>query len=318
MEGSVDELKAKIGVVRREAAFIFIFATVLLDMLAIGVVIPVLPKLVVDFVGGDTQEAAKILGVFGTAWALMQFLFSPLQGALSDSFGRRTMILISNFGVGLDYVLMALAPTLGWLFVGRVISGITAASISTAYAYVADVTAAGQARGALRSPWRRLRRRVCARTGARRTCRRYFTAVAILDRRGLEPGQRLYGFLVLPESLPRSLRTGFRWKNANPLGALTLLRSHAELFGLAVVYFLDNLAHVVLPSISVLYMFYRYGWDERIVGLTLAGVGVASIIVQGAIVGPVTKHVGERAALMIGLGFGVAGFLVVAFAQTGA
>jgi len=129
MEGSVDELKAKIGVVRREAAFIFIFATVLLDMLAIGIVIPVLPKLVIDFVGGDTEQAARIFGVFGTIWALMQFLFSPLQGALSDSFGRRTMILISNFGVGLDYVLMALAPTLGWLFVGRIVSGITSASV---------------------------------------------------------------------------------------------------------------------------------------------------------------------------------------------
>ena len=318
MEGSVDELKAKIGVVRREAAFIFIFATVLLDMLAIGVVIPVLPKLVVDFVGGDTQEAAKILGVFGTAWALMQFLFSPLQGALSDSFGRRTMILISNFGVGLDYVLMALAPTLRVAVCRPRYLRHHRGEHFDRLCLCGRRHCAGQARGALRSPWRRLRRRVCARTGARRTCRRYFTAVAILDRRGLSLANALYGFLVLPESLPRSLRTGFRWKNANPLGALTLLRSHAELFGLAVVYFLDNLAHVVLPSISVLYMFYRYGWDERIVGLTLAGVGVASIIVQGAIAGPVTKHVGERAALMIGLGFGVAGFLVAAFAQTGA
>ena len=125
---------------RREAAFVFIFATVLLDMLAIGIVIPVLPKLVVDFVGGDTEVAARVFGIFGTAWALMQFLFSPFQGALSDTFGRRPLIIISNFGVGLDYVLMALAPTLGCLFVGRVISGITAASIATAYAYVADVT----------------------------------------------------------------------------------------------------------------------------------------------------------------------------------
>jgi DHA1 family tetracycline resistance protein-like MFS transporter len=134
MERLIDEPKVKGGAMRREAAFVFIFATVLLDMLAIGIVIPVLPKLVVDFVGGDTQEAAKIFGVFGTAWALMQFLFSPFQGALSDSFGRRKVIVISNFGVGLDYVLMALAPTLGWLFVGRLISGITAASIATAYA----------------------------------------------------------------------------------------------------------------------------------------------------------------------------------------
>ena len=140
MDEQTDQSNVKVGAARREAAFVFIFATIFLDMLAMGIVIPVLPKLVVDFVGGDTQEAARIFGLFGTAWALMQFLFSPLQGTLSDSFGRRTVILLSNFGVGLDYVLMALAPTLGWLFVGRVISGIAAASISTAYAYVADVT----------------------------------------------------------------------------------------------------------------------------------------------------------------------------------
>jgi len=146
MDERTERTDVKIGAVRRKAAFVFIFATILLDMLAMGIVIPVLPKLVVDFVGGDTQEAARIFGLFGTAWALMQFLFSPLQGALSDSFGRRTVILLSNFGVGLDYVLMALAPTLGWLLAGRVISGIAAASIATAYAYVADVTRRNSAR----------------------------------------------------------------------------------------------------------------------------------------------------------------------------
>src|SRR5882762_462060 len=125
---------------RHAPAFVFVFITVLLDMLALGTIIPVLPKLVVDFLGGDTARAAQIFGVFGTAWALMQFAFSPVQGALSDRFGRRPVILMSNFGLGLDYILMALAPTLIWLFVGRVISGITAASISTAYAYIADVT----------------------------------------------------------------------------------------------------------------------------------------------------------------------------------
>src|SRR3954471_8199253 len=125
---------------KRRAAFIFVFITVLLDMLALGIVIPVLPKLVVDFLAGDAARAADYLGLFGTAWALMQFVFSPVHGALSDRFGRRPVILISNFGLGLDYILMALAPSLAWLFVGRLISGITAASISTAYAYIADVT----------------------------------------------------------------------------------------------------------------------------------------------------------------------------------
>jgi MFS transporter, DHA1 family, tetracycline resistance protein len=318
MEAPTDEVKAKkIAAVWREAAFIFIFATVLLDMLAIGVVIPVLPKLVVDFVGGNAREGAKIFGLFGTAWALMQFSFSPLQGALSDSFGRRTMILISNFGVGLDYVLMALAPTLAWLFVGRVISGIAAASLSTSYAYVADVT----------PPDRRAARfgllgvafgvgfvlgpAVGGLAGSVSPRLPFWIAA------GLSLANACYGLLIMPESLPHSKRTPFSWKKANPFGALTLLRSHAELCGLAFVNFLGNLAHAVLPSIGVLYMLYRYGWNESVVGLTLAGVGVASIIVQGAVVGPVTKRIGERAAVMVGLAFGVVGFLVFALAQTG-
>src|SRR5713101_1782323 len=124
----------------RRAAFIFVFITVLLDMLALGIVIPVLPKLVVDFLAGDTARAAEIYGIFGTVWALMQFLCSPVHGSLSDRFGRRPVILISNLGLGLDYFLMALAPNLWWLFLGRVISGISAASIATSYAYIADVT----------------------------------------------------------------------------------------------------------------------------------------------------------------------------------
>src|ERR1044072_3936544 len=122
------------------AAFAFIFITVLLDMLALGIIVPVLPGLIVGFMGGDTAGGAEILGLFGTVWALMQFLFSPVLGALSDRFGRRPVILISNFGLGLDYVVMALAPNLAWLFAGRVVSGICAASISTSFAYIADVT----------------------------------------------------------------------------------------------------------------------------------------------------------------------------------
>ena len=318
MEEQTDQSNVKVGAVRRQAAFVFIFATIFLDMLAMGIVVPVLPKLVVDFVGGDTQEAARIFGVFGTAWALMQFLFSPLQGMLSDSFGRRTVILLSNFGVGLDYVLMALAPTLGWLFAGRVISGIAAASISAAYAYVADVT----------PPEKRAARfgLLGAAFGAGFVLGPALGGLAgnISPRlpfwiaAGLSLANALYGLLIMPESLPRGERTSFRWRPANPFGALALLRSHHELLGLALVNFLGNLAHAVLPSIAVLYMLYRYGFDERIVGLTLAAVGVGSIIVNGAIVGPVTKQVGERTALMIGLAFGVAGFLAFALARTGA
>src|SRR3954466_11309174 len=126
----------------RSGAAAFIFVTILLDTLALGLILPILPKLVESFVDNDTANAARIFGLFGTAWAAMQFFFSPILGALSDRFGRRPVVLLSNFGLSLDYVLMALAPSLSWLFVGRVISGITSASISTAFAYIADITPA--------------------------------------------------------------------------------------------------------------------------------------------------------------------------------
>ena len=317
MHRRVDQPRVKIGAARRKAAFVFIFATILLDMLAMGIVIPVLPKLVVDFVGGDTQEAAKVFGLFGTAWALMQFLFAPLQGTLSDSFGRRPVILISNFGVGLDYVLMALAPTLGWLFAGRVLSGIASSSIATAYAYVADVTPADQraARfgllGAAFGAGFVLGPALGGWAGSVSPRLPFWIAA------GLSLLNACYGLLVLPESLPPAQRVRFEWRRANPFGALALLRAHAVLLWLSAVNFLGNLAHAVLPSVSVLYLMYRYGWDERLVGLTLAIVGMGSIVVQGAVVGPVTKTIGERAALMLGLAFGVVGFLVFAVARTG-
>jgi MFS transporter, DHA1 family, tetracycline resistance protein len=317
MEELTDQTRLKLGAVRREAAFIFIFVTVLLDTLAIGIVIPVLPKLIVDFLGGSAEEGAKMLGIFGTAWALMQFLVSPLQGALSDSFGRRSMILLSNLGLGLDYVLMALAPTLAWLFVGRVISGIATASVSTAHAYIADVTAPekraarfgllGAAFGAgfVVGP-------ALGGLAGTISLRLPFWIAA-----GLSLANAFYGLFILPESLPRSRRSRFDWQRANPLGALALLRSHAVLLGLAAVHFFNDLAHVVLPSISVLYMMYRYGWNQSVIGLTLAAVGFASIIVQSLVVGPVIRYVGERTALMLGLMFGVAGFSIFALAPTG-
>jgi DHA1 family tetracycline resistance protein-like MFS transporter len=301
----------------RAPAFVFIFITVLLDMLALGMIIPVLPKLVVDFLAGDTAHGAQIFGLFGTAWALMQFVFSPVQGALSDRFGRRPLILMSNLGLGLDYILMAMAPTLIWLFVGRVISGITSASISTAYAYIADVTPGekraarfgllgvafgagfvfGPALGGL--------------AGAVSPRLPFWIAAA------LSLANALYGFLVLPESLPVDKRASFTWRGANPFGALVMLTSLPQLRGLATVNFLDNLAHASLPSISVLYMQYRYGWDERAVGFTMAAVGLCAMIVQGGLIGRTVQRFGERTTLIVGLCFGVAGFATFGFAPTG-
>ena len=273
----------------RSGAAAFIFVTILLDMLALGLILPILPKLVESFVDNDTATAARIFGLFGTAWALMQFLFSPILGALSDRFGRRPVVLLSNFGLALDYVLMALAPSLTWLFIGRVISGITSASISTAFAYIADVT----------PPERRAA--VFGKIGAA------FGAGFILgpaiggllggmDPRlpfwiaaGLSFANTLYGWLILPESLPPERRAPFRWKSASPLGALHLLRSNRILAGLSLANFFGQVAHVVLPSTFVLYATYRYGWDTTTVGLTLALVGVCAMVVQGAGVGPIVN-----------------------------
>ena len=301
----------------RGGAVIFIFVTILLDMLALGLIIPILPKLVESFVANDTADAARIFGLFGTAWALMQFFFSPVLGALSDRFGRRPVVLLSNFGLGLDYVLMALAPSLLWLFIGRVISGITSASVSTAFAYITDVTA----------PERRAA--VFGKIGVA------FGAGFILgpaiggllgdiDPRlpfwvaaGLSFANTLYGFFILPESLPRERRSPLRWKSANPIGALHLLRSNRVLAGLSVVNFVAQTAHVVLPSTYVLYATYRYGWNTTTVGLTLAMVGVCTMVVQGVAIGPIVRRFGERRALMLGLACGATGFLIFGLAPTG-
>jgi DHA1 family tetracycline resistance protein-like MFS transporter len=301
----------------RGGAVVFIFITILLDMFALGLIMPVLPKLVESFVDNDTASAARIFGLFGTAWALMQFFFSPILGGLSDRFGRRPVVLLSNLGLALDYVLMALAPSLPWLFIGRVISGITSASISTAFAYIADVT----------PPERRAA--VFGKVGVA------FGAGFILgpalggllagmDPRlpfwvaaGLSFANTLYGVLILPESLPKERRAPFRWRNANPVGALKLLRSNRVLAGLSVVTFIGQVAHVVLPSTFVLYATYRYGWDQTTVGLTLAMVGLCAMVVQGTTIGPIVVRFGERRALLFGLCCGAIGFLIFGAAPSG-
>jgi len=302
----------------RGAAVFFIFITILLDTLALGVIIPVLPKLVESFVNNDTAHAARMLGLFGTAWAVMQFFFSPILGALSDRFGRRPVVLVSNFGLSLDYVLLALAPSLSWLFVGRVISGITSASIPTAFAYIADITAPEK------------RAEVFGKMGVAFGAGFILGpalggAVGDIDPRlpfwvaaGFSLLNYLYGLLVLPESLPVERRERFSWQRANPVGSITLLRSHRELLGLAFVNFISSIAHEALPTTFVLYAMYRYGWNERTVGLAIAGVGVCSAIVGAGLVEPFVARFGERRVMLLGLVFGIAGFTVYGLASTGA
>ena len=301
----------------RKPAFGFIFIAVLLDMLSLGIILPVLPNLVVHIMGDNTEQATKVYGFIGATWALMQFLSSPIRGVLSDGFGRRPLILISCIGVGIDYIIMAIAPAVAWVFVGHIISGITSACVPLGYAYVADVT----------TPDRRAARfgLLGAAIGAafifgpaiggyaaNISLRLPFEIAA-----GLCLSNAIYTFLVLPESLPRSSRIAFGWQRANPFGALALLRSNSEIFGLACVNFLLYLAQTGLPGVSVLYMAYRYGWDERVIGLTMAGFGVTAIIVQSFVVAPVTRRVGEATTLILGLAFGALGFVVLALARSG-
>jgi MFS transporter, DHA1 family, tetracycline resistance protein len=302
----------------RRAALVFIFVTIALDMMAIGVVVPVLPKLVEDFVNEDTAAAARIFGVFGVVWALMQFVFMPIMGSLSDRFGRRPVILLSNFGLGLDYVLMALAPNLAWLFVGRVISGITAASISTSMAYVADVTPVEKRASAFGVTGIAFGLGFVLGPALGGLLGGIDPRLPFWAAAGLSLLNGLYGLFVLPESLPPERRRAFEWRRANPVGSLRLLRSRPGLMRLATIAFLSNLAHAVLPSVFVLYAGFRYGWQERTVGLSLALIGISSAIVQGALVGPLVARLGERLTLLTGLTFGVAGFVAYALAPTGA
>jgi DHA1 family tetracycline resistance protein-like MFS transporter len=297
-------------------ALAFIFATIVLDVLAFGVIIPVLPKLIVQFMGGNEGRAAEVYGLFGTVWALMQFVCSPVLGALSDRFGRRPVILISCLGLGLDYVLMAAAPTLGWLFMGRVLSGVTAASFSTANAYVADVTPSERRAATYGMMGAAFGVGFVLGPAMGGFLGDFSPRLPFWVSAGLCLVNALYGLFVLPESLPPERRAPFSWARANPLGSLRLLRSHPELFGLSGVFFLYQLAHQVLPSVFVLYAGHRFGWSAKKVGALLALVGILNIVVQAGIVRRVVKWIGERAALFVGLFFGAAGFALYGLAPT--
>jgi DHA1 family tetracycline resistance protein-like MFS transporter len=295
---------------RRKAAVAFIFATALMDITAIGIIIPVLPQLIKQFNHGNTAAAAGYVGLFGLIFATMQLIASPIIGGLSDRFGRRPVLLISVFGLGFDYLLMGWAPSIGWLFLGRVISGVTAASFSTAQAYIADITPPDKRAanfglmgsafgiGFILGPTIAA---VLAPLGPRAP---FYGAAALAMVNGL------YGLFILPESLPKDRRAPFTIKNANPFGSLRLYASRPQLAGLATVLFLFYLAQQVLQSTFVLYTNYRYGWGVSMMGIALAATGAASIVVQMFVVRPFVKRFGERGALATGLCFGALGFFV--------
>jgi DHA1 family tetracycline resistance protein-like MFS transporter len=303
---------------RREAAFGFIFASALMNSISFGIMIPILPNLIRQFTGGDTAAASEWNLFFGATWGVMQFFFGPILGMLSDRVGRRPVLLISFFGLAIDFLFMAFAPTLWWLYVGRVLNGMTASSFSTAGAYIADI-----------SPPERRAKTFGMLTSAfsfgfiigptvggllgQHDLRLPFLAAAALTALNF-----LYGLVVLPESLPPERRLkSFQWRRANPVGALGMLRTHPGLLGLAGVGFLFQLSQVVLPTVFVLYTTYRYGWTPQVLGFTFLLTGVLGVIVQMFLVGPIVARIGERRTVLLGAAIGTLGFLWYGWAPQG-
>lgn len=286
---------------QRKPALVFIFITLFLDVLGIGLVVPITPKLVEQLSGGGIDDASYIFGWIVGLYALMQFLFAPVIGSLSDRFGRRPVILLSLFGSGLDYFLLAWAPTLPWFFIGRMISGISGANFSAAAAYIADVSppekraanfgiiGAAFGLGFIFGPalggW-------LGHYGLRVP----FYAAGILTLINWT-----YGFFILPESLKPENKRPFSLSRSNPISALLNLRKHRLVLGLSFSYFISSMAHQVYPSIWVLYTAYRYDWGTKQTGLSLALVGLMAAIVQGGLTRSIIPKIGERRAAISGL-----------------
>lgn len=285
----------------RKPAIGFIFVTLALDTLGIGLIIPILPRLVESFQGGDVAAASKTVGMLAALYSLMQFVCAPILGNLSDRFGRRPVILASLLGSGLDYFFLAFAPNLTWFFVGRMISGVTGANFSAATAYIADVSppakraanfgliGAAFGLGFILGP---ALGGLLGNAGLR---------VPFIVAGGLTMINWLYGLLVLPESLDPKNHRPFRWARSNPVGSLLHLQRHPMALGLAGTYFLINLAHQVLPSTWVLYTSYRYHWTVGQTGVSLAIVGLTAAIVQGGLTRVIVGRIGEAKTATLGL-----------------
>lgn len=298
----------------REAAMGFIFITLLIDIIGIGIVIPVLPKLIEEMAGGDVSLAGWYGGMIGASYAVAQFFFAPILGALSDRYGRRPILLMAMFGLGVDYLIQGFAPSLAWLFVGRVFAGIMGASFTTANAYIADIsTNVTRARnfglvGAAFGLGFAIGPAVGGLLGAQSLRLPFFVSA------GLALLNWLYGFFVLPESLSNEHRSAFTLSKLNPLSSLAGLRKYPLVAGLAVAIFFISLAQRGLENVWVYFTSFRYGWDELANGLSLGLVGIMAIVVQGGLVRPVIKRIGERRAVLYGIGIACLAFMGYAFA----
>jgi len=284
----------------RKPALGFIFVTLFLDILGIGLIVPILPKLVQQLQGGNIAAASHAVGALGAIYAFMQFLFAPVLGSLSDQYGRRPVILIALAGSALDYLLLAFAPTLPWFFIGRAISGLSGANITAATAYIADISppekraanfgiiGAAFGLGFIAGP-------LLGGLLGSSDLRLPFLVAALLT-----GANGLYGLLAVPESLDAAHRRPFAWSRANPLGSLRALRRNRLAFGLAQSLFLLNLGQFCVHSTWVLYTGFRYGWGPRDVGISLAIVGLTAAIVQGGLARWIIPRLGEVRSVVCG------------------
>lgn len=285
----------------KNAAIGFIFITMLIDITGWGIIIPVIPKLIEELINGDISEASKYGGWLTFAYAITQFLFAPLIGNLSDKYGRRPVILISLFGFSLDYLLLSLAPNITWLFIGRILAGVTGASITTASAYIADVSTpenraknfgmigAAFGLGFIIGP---VIGGLLGQFGARVP----FYAAGVLCMLNF-----LYGYFILPESLKPENRRDFEWKRANPAGAFLNLKRYPKLIGLILAIFLLYVGSHAVHSNWSYFTIYKFGWSEKMVGLSLGMVGLLVAIVQGGLIRWINPKLGNERSIYLGL-----------------
>jgi len=301
----------------RKPAIIFIFITLVLDILGIGLIIPILPELIEKMQGQGESSAAYTFGILAALYSLMQFLFAPLLGSLSDRFGRRPVILISLFGSGIDYFFLAFAPSLGWFFFARIICGITGANFGPATAYIADVSppekraanfgliGAAFGIGFIIGP-------AIGGILGEIDLRLPFIVAGCLTLLNA-----FYGLFVLPESLKPENRREFSWKRSDPAGSLMALSRYPMVLGLAGSHFLANLAHQVLPATWVLYTGHRYGWSPEDTGWSLALVGLMSAIVQGGLTRVIIPKLGERRSAVLGFAVSAVSYVLYGLAPEG-
>lgn len=300
---------------KKTASIVFIFITMLIDCIGFGIIIPIVPKLIENLIHGDISTAAKYGGFLTVSYALMQFIFSPILGGLSDKFGRRPILLFSMFGLGIDYIFMAFAPTITWLFIGRIISGITGASFTTAAAYIADVS----------SPEKRAQNfgliGVAFGVGfiigpvIGGLFAKYGTEVPFLIAAGLTLINWLYGYFFIPESLSKANRRDFSIKRANPIGSLMQAFKNPAVITLLVSLSLLYLAGHATQTTWTYYTMEKFHWNEREVGFSLGFVGLIVAIVQGGLIRMIIPKLGARKSTIVGLILYMIGFVLFAFSS---